>query len=111
MISINKQFTLSGSHAPYTFSFSAPDNCVTFEPHTGTTSSIIDVKINFEDIDCFENQPLELTAVNSEGCESTLSFSVDSPCTSFNTTFINQIGDYTFTISGSSPGCSSLSFN
>lgn len=107
-IVINKILEVSSGTAPYSYTWTSDNSCVTFSQATGTTDGVIETDVLFEDESCFTALPtvtVEITDAN--GCTSSFTPTFNNPCSSFTNTGIQSTSGNIFSISTGSPGCSS----
>ena len=110
MITINKQFNISGVATPYTYLFAANNSNVTFSNQTGSTSSTtIATDIRYPDENTIGLSTVSLTITDKNGCSTSQNVVVTNPC---ETLAINSftVSGYTTNAVVSSPGCNKVSF-
>jgi len=111
MINISLSATLLGGTAPYSYTWSADSNCVTFSTATGTSStSTINVVAKFTDESCITSSTITLSVVDADGCTKSKTMTATNPCTSLTLANISNSG-LEFSTSAASTGCSSVDFN
>lgn len=114
----NYQYTISGGQAPYSYVFTASSTCVSFSNPTGTVGtaaapdamSTISTNIVLTNETCLTTSTAQLVVTDANGCVRTISVPLNNVCSSL-TGSITQNAQYTFIGSGSSTGCSSLTFD
>lgn len=84
MITLNKKYKISGT-GPFDYTFTSNDPKISFEPRTGTTTSLVDVKVI---VDSTQTDPLlniVLTVKTPNGCVEVKTLTAANPCTTFAT--------------------------
>jgi len=110
MITATRQYRINGGTAPYEYTFTAENSCVSFSPGSGTTADgYVEVTFNFAYESCFDDAGIVLNWSDSQGCTGQASITVANVCEDFEIMDIGKDGQYTFVVAASSPSCSSVS--
>lgn len=109
MIVTNRTYNINGGVPPYTYTVSAGDSCVSFSPSGGTTTGLIEVQYTFAYESCFDTD-ITVSWTDSQGCPGVSTINVANPCDDFTLNSIGVSGSYVYTVTTSSPSCSSVSF-
>lgn len=111
MISQTRTYRINGGSAPYEYTFTAQNSCVSFSPGSGTSADgLVEVTFNFAYESCFDDAEIQLTWTDSQGCQGTAAIIVANPCDDFEITSIGTDGTYTYVVTATNPSCSNLTF-
>lgn len=108
MIKIPISASISGGTAPYTFTFSSSNTCVSFGRASATASVsngtyYATTDVIYPDETCIEESLIYITFVDANGCSKVKLLTVENPCTLTNS--ISTNGEFVFvaTTTGGSP--------
>lgn len=114
MITLNytiPPYTITGGIAPFTYTWSTDNNCITFDTISGTSlDGTFPVVMTATDETCLQTANVTLDVVDASNCPSTVTFIPGNICDDFVIGNITEAGEYTFTISGTNSNCSGITY-
>lgn len=107
MITIPKKIEVTTGQAPFVYQWTSSNACLTFSKPTGTTSKLIETDFILATAAC--NATVTLTVTSACGNTQTFNVAYTNPC---NAVTLNPIveKDLLFSVTSSSPGCSTGTF-
>ena len=104
-------YQASGGTAPYEYTWTTSDSCLSLSTTEGiSTNGIFTNIITATTEACLTGTSVTLTTVDANGCPSSETFYPSNICNSFTLGSVTQTGDYVFTVSATSIGCSGINY-
>jgi hypothetical protein len=107
-----RTYTVTGGVAPYEYTWTASNLCVSFDHTTGTSENgIFPIVISALNETCLQSESVTLSVVDANDCPSSLTINLSNVCNNLTLGDISQTDSYTFTVSASSPQCGQLNYD
>lgn len=113
MIDIVKEYQLSDGVAPYNYTITADDDCVDFEPASGTTddNGVLQVSFSFANEACLTGTTFTITGEDDNSCPVSDTFTVSNPCSSLTVSEIANPSLFKFSVGAFSSESSEFDFS
>lgn len=100
MITVYREFQINNGTAPYNYTFTSSNSCVTFDVASGvSTDGIVSTNVTYFDTGCIATSPeIYLSVQDFEGCNKTFTMDVTDPCTTFSVGSISETKSLSFTV-------------
>jgi len=109
MIAIQKIIELTDGAAPYTYTWSTDDDCITFSKATDTTTGTVNTTVYATSEACITGSTVTLSVVDAAGCPASQTITIANKCDNLTVSPITKTFTNTFSISASSTDCSTVS--
>lgn len=107
-----KTYRATNGVAPYTYTWTTDDSCITFDTISGTsTNGDFPIEITGLDETCLQTANITLSVVDVNGCPTSTTFLAGNICDDLVLNDITATGEFTFTVSSTNANCSGLSFS
>lgn len=112
MISIYYDQEFGGGTAPYSYTLSSSNPCVTFSQNSGSAAQRLQFEATYDNEACLATSIITVAGSDANGCEFSFVIAPDNICDSLSVNPISFTPPYTFTVDASRPGCTQgLTFN
>lgn len=97
-IKITKRFKAASGTAPFTYTWTSDDSCVSIEGSTGSFTTDFETTFEFADTSCLSAASIILSINDSSGCSYSQPVTFSNPCDEFVVEEISKVSNNVFSI-------------